>query len=355
MSRSAQQGYIAIAPQVSKGTLPGSPVYYKIRATDIDFGAVEPGGLLPPEIASIVTPTGAYKMGVFAAGGFSFIPRLEADLGWLLGGLMGASDSNEDTGSIGTGKYFHDFTFDTDPTSLPWFTVHKFVPSSANMFEDVLDCKIARLRLTIPQAGPVAARLDMVGRSPTWPESPSWTEDTMDDGDSFPVAGATGAFLKLPTFSASAIAATGAIIEMTNMMTTPQQELVIGSQYPDDFVVLQRAATIRFVYKWEDPALCRAIMTGSTSGVTSWTPNVYTSDFQAKVLSTDTTALGGDEAFALQVDAAKVSWEPNGPIRLVGNNILAQEFVGTALEPASGDYFRIQLKNAETGYTWPTS
>jgi len=250
--------------------------------------------------------------------------------------------------------YDHVFKFDTDPTQTPWSTIRKHIPSSGDADESVLDCKIARARFTIPQAGPIAARFDAVGRVPSFPEGESWTTADLDDGDSFPVAGSPGSFVKLPTFSASALPATGCIVEMINMMTTPQQELVIGAQYPDDFVVLQRVATVRFVYKWEDPALCRTIMTGASSGSTTWTPKVYTSDFQAVVKVADPIALG-TQPQALTFDAEKVQWEPNGPIRLVGNNILAQEYVGTALEPSSDEYFTITLRNGEEGYTWPVA
>ena len=351
MSRSGQFGYIAMAPQISKSVPATTPVFYKYRATDIDFGAVEPGGLLPPEIAGIITPTGAYKLGAFGAGGFSFTPRLEDDIAWMLYALMG------DTAVSGSALDFtHTFKFATDPTSTPWVTMRKWVPASTNYAENVLDCKVGRLRLTIPQAGPVSARVDFVGRVPTFLEDPTWTENTMDDGDTFAVAGASASYVKLPDFSASALPATGCIIEMTNMLSTPQQEFVIGSQYPDDFIVLSRAMTIRWVYKWEDPDLCRLIMTGAATGQTAWTPAVYTSDFEAAVVTAaDYLPTTPDTPYGLTVKAEKVSWEPNGPIRLMGNNILAVEFVGTALDPATGEYAEIELNNKVAAYTWPTA
>lgn len=355
MSRSAQAGYIAFGPQEAKGTLSTGQAFYKYRATDIDFGAVEPGGILPPEIASIITPTGAYKMGVFAAGGFTFIPRLSDDIGWLLHGMMGNMSSAEKT--TGSGVYAHTAKFPTDPTQPKWFNVKKYIPGSSAMGENVLDCVIARVQFTLPQAGPVSARLDMVGRSPTFEEAPSWTISTLDDGDSFPVTGTPNSYIKLPSFNAAAQKATGAVIEMTSMTTTPQQEFVIGSYYPDDFVILQRAMTIRWVYKWEDPALCRTILTGAATGATAWTPQVYTSNFEAQCEGSNPTVIGGtgdEQAYRLKFTAGKVNWSPNGPIRLMGNNILAQEYIGTVLEPAAGEYATFVLENAKTAYAWPT-
>ena len=351
MSYGAQTGVIAMSPLVSKGVAAAAPKWYKFRATDIDFDAISPGGVLPPEIAGILTPTGAYKSGIFAAGGFSIIPRLDGDLGWLLYGLMGKITS----GSAAQG-YSHLFSYPTDQTELPWFEVRRTTPGSSDLYLDVMDCKIARFRLTIPQAGPLAARVDMVGRSPTFPTTgSSWTNETMDDSDAFPVANATG-FFKLPTFSATALPVTGMVFEWMNLLTTPQEEMVVGSNYPDDFGVRGRAMTARFIYRWKDPDLYRMIFTGAVSGATAWTPEVYTSDLQAKV-TTPGSWLGSPASAPLsfQVDAQKIEFAPNGPVRLLGNQTIAVEYVGTVLTPDSGDYCQIRLGNAETGYTWPSS
>jgi len=354
MSRSAQAGYIAFGPQVDKGTLMGTPVFYKYRATDIDFGAVEPGGLLPPEIASVLVPTGAYKLGVFAGGGMTIIPRLVDDIGWLLHGLLGDWSAAGPVGDV----YTHTFKFPTDQTARKWWNIHKFVPASTNYAEDVQDCLLARMQLTMPQAGPCSMRFDAVGRAPTFEEDPTWTEETIDDGDTFPVVGTTGSYIKLPDFETADQPATGCVIEYVNLITPPQQEFIIGSQYPDDFAILQRAMTVRWVYKWEDPDLCRKIMTGAVTGETGWTPEVFTSNFEARVEGANPTAIGTtlvEQPFRLTVKAAKVSWEPNGPIRLMGNNILAQEFIGTVLDPASGEYCEIELENEIDVYTWPVA
>ncbi|MFW6135956.1 MAG: hypothetical protein ACOC7N_03955 [Chloroflexota bacterium] len=39
---------------------------------------------------------------------------------------------------------------------------------------------------------------------------------------------------------------------------------------------------------------------------------------------------------------------------LVGGGWLAQNYVGVAQEPASGDVFEIWLENLTAAYTWPT-
>lgn len=351
MSYGAQTGVIAISPLVSKSTPAGSPKWYKFRATDIDFDAISPGGVLPPEIAGILTPTGAYKSGIFAAGGFSIIPRLDGDLGWLLYGLMGYVTS----GSAAQG-YTHTFKYPADQTELPWFEVRRVTPGDTDLYLDVMDCKVARARLTIPQAGPLAARVDLVGRSPTFPSGSSWTYETMDDSDAFPIANATGYF-KMPDFDADALPVTGMVFEWMNLMTTPQEEMVVGSNYPDDFGVRGRAMTARFIYRWKDPDLYRRIFTGAVSGSTAWTPEVFTSDLEAKV-TTPGNWLGTPASvpLSLVIKAEKVEFAPNGPVRLLGNQTIAVEYVGTVLTPDDETpYCQVVLANDVATYTWPAS
>jgi len=448
MSQSGQNGYIVFGPQAAKGS--AASTFYKYRATDIDYGALSPGGVLPPEIASIMVPTGAYKSGIFAGGGFSMIPRLENDIGWLLYALMGnvasedahiqevcawstladsatstpsivdggpwttaktisvqgsaagitgnvelvGTDSSDDaatdtialsgttlvTGTtefktvtsvtlpartasgdqvaVGwtTGAYKHVFKFASDVSSLPWLNIGKKIPGdSTQMYTDVLDNRLASGEFTIPQAGPVAARFAAVGRNPSFPESPTWSVDGMDSGSSFPISNATG-FFKMPGWSASSVGVAGMMFGFANGLTSPQEEMVVGSYYPEDFGVRSRQAVVRFAMKWSDPALYRHILTGADSGSESFTPEVFTTSVQASVSTPANISSSVAEPYRLQFDMANVNFAPNGAPRLAGNQTIAVEYVGTALEPTSSteEYATITLINAETGYTWPS-
>lgn len=585
MSFSGQSGAIYFGPQSAKGVI--ATTFYRYPATDIDFDAISPGGVLPPEIAGILTPRGAYKMGVFAAGGFSFIPRLDNDLGWLLLGLFGdtnahpancaaimdwttvsdtdldtdatswndsdgeitqpptprqisitAGDANasdlyfviygtlpggqviqesrsvsaggdsnstqnafasitkidmtaidevgtfsvgwstyartsteavigwtEGTGadqaitsgfnkqyfevpiqligalscddsdvdsdwtltvagtdangasisetlqpsaaSRGTGlsvlsfksvtsvtldsdfdsdqyggvgyavqeMYAHAFTYGADQEVIDWMTIRKVIPGDTDYFCEVLDCKLAMARFIVPQAGPVAARIDAVGRVPSFPEDVQATWDSEadpdDDPDAFPIANATG-FFKITDKEGNidSLGVTGMIFEIVNLLTTPQEEMTVGSNYPDDFGVRGRAVTCRFVYRWKDPELCRQIMTGASSGSTAWTAQVFTTDIEAEVTTPgDATSIaGGGQPSALEAphklrfSAPRVEFRQNGPLRLVGNQTIAVEFIGSVLTPegsgqayegGDGDYFVAELWNQRNGYTWP--
>ncbi len=579
MSYSGQSGAIYFGPQSAKSVI--ATTFYRYPATDIDFDAISPGGVLPPEIAGILTPRGAYKMGVFAAGGFSFIPRLDGDLGWLLLGLFGEVDTEiaeisaylgwtaitatmdsddawfdsdgfitqpatprrlyaagglydaaqsitilvtgddpsglpitesmtfsgsgdsaatnqafsfidnieitsvavagvfavgfapswyaqgqyvmpftEGDGTpiaITTGltspkngiarklrvslsgpsadsdliinvagtdandlsinenfefaagytvagtQYFksvtavtldsdldsdqhigvgfngvniakaHFFTYAADQEVIDWMTIRKVIPGDTDYFCEVLDCKLAMARFIVPQAGPVAARIDAVGRVPSFPEDVQATWDSEadadDDPDAFPIANATG-FFKITDKEGNidSLGVTGMIFEIVNLLTTPQEEMTVGSNYPDDFGVRGRAVTCRFVYRWKDPELCRQIMTGASSGSTAWTAEVFTTDVEAEVTAPGVMqSLVGegddfiDTPYKLRFSAPKVEFRQNGPLRLVGNQTIAVEFIGSVLTPESSglsaeggdEYFTVELWNQVTGYTWP--
>jgi hypothetical protein len=579
MSFSGQSGVIAVGPQTGKGVV--ATTYYQFAATDIDFDAISPGGVLPPEIAGVLTPRGAYKMGVFAAGGFSFIPRLDGDLGWLLLGLFGEvetvaafsnavmdwqtlvdsddlydsttgnwftdpdsarilsvftddSDADSDfnivvsgtgpqgeavsdtlegsagdpllggsgvvpfltvtsvtvgslgslaagakfalgwtatdaadqlvvpftsndvidsdgwadsditnppvaaqiqatygaiaaggdvgdlgasaqltylvTGTDATGAiisetltldsdtqqdvgaltfstitsiggdsdmdsdhyvafgyvtaeaYEHFFTYGATQETIDWATIRKVVPGDTYLYTQALDCKLAMMRFIIPQAGPVAARIDAVGRVPTFPDGSAWAYDAMDDPDAFPVANAPGYFRFTQDAAVNELGVTGMVFEIVNLLTTPQEEMTVGSNYPDDFGVRGRAVTARFVYRWKNPELCLQIMTGAIDG-TAWTAQVFTTDLEAAV--TTPGVMGDDQESPYQIKfvAPKVEFRQNGPVRLVGNQTIAIEYIGSVLTPegsgspawsGDGEYFAAALRNEVSAYVWPS-
>ncbi len=573
MSYSGQSGVIAVGPQSAKGVV--ASTFYQFAATDIDFDAISPGGVLPPEIAGVLTPRGAYKMGVFAAGGFSFIPRLDGDLGWLLLGLFGevetvpafasavmdwkvltdsddtwdsdngdwftdlasprilavfgedsdfdsdfsititgegldsdtvAVDTLEGPGSATAGSagdvifskvtgviinavggatatqkwalgwlatdavdgavlpwfvgdgtalvfadsditnppvasvlqlnwagfdsdnetpaeelafvidgtdatgavvqdtltldsdsvqvngtqvfatvtditgdsdldsdsyaavgyltqeaYEHFFTYGASQEVIDWATIRKVVPGDTYLYTQALDCKLAMMRFIIPQAGPVASRIDAVGRVPTFPDGSAWSYDAMDDPDAFPIANAPGYFQFSQDGSVNALGVTGMVFEIVNLLTTPQEEMTVGSNYPDDFGVRGRAVTARFVYRWKNPELCLQIMTGAVDG-TAWTADVFTTDLEAAVTTPGVMGDDQEEGWQLKFVAPKVEFRQNGPVRLVGNQTIAIEYIGSVLTPegsgspawsGDGEYFAVALRNEVASYVWP--
>lgn len=341
----ASTGILSYGKQSAKGS--AASTWYRHRATDIDFGPVQTMAAIPLEVGGTVVPTGSYKQGAYVAGGATLHPRMEGDFGWIMEGLMGAVSTSAGPAAD---SYDHKFQFASDVGSLPWMSVRKYVPGSASMGEIGTDCKVASVTMTFPQNGIMQARVDWIGRTPSWETAPSWTySDGFEDYSSIPVTSQTACSIKLPEFSASELPVTALTVTMTNNLTTPQQEMVIGSQHPDDFAVVSRAATIRATVKWSDPDLYRTIYTGGTGGV-AWSDACYYSDFEALVQSPYNVV--GTTPYELVINASNVAWQIDGPVRLAGGDLLMLNLMGTVVEQDSGDnYLDFVMRNGQVNYS----
>jgi len=341
----ASTGVLSYGKQSAKGST--ATTWYRHRATDIDFGPVQTMAAIPLEVGGTVVPTGSYKQGAYVAGGATLHPRMEGDFGWIMEGLMGSVST--DGGPVGD-TYDHTFKFNSaNPHDVPWMSVRKFIPGSDSLGEIGTDCKVASATMTFPQNGIMQARIDWIGRTPSWDDDPSFSyADAFEDYTSIPVTSMTASSIKLPEFSASELPVTALTVTMTNNLTTPQQEMVIGSQHPDDFTVVSRAATIRATVKWADPDLYQTIYTGTTSGV-AWDDACYYSDFEAIVLSPYN--ITGSTPYRMEIDASNVAWQVDGPVRLAGGDLLMLNLMGTVVEADSGDeYIQFMMRNGQEDY-----
>lgn len=343
----AQTGAFGWGIQTAKGTL--ATVWYRHKANDINFGTQQDLRTFPLEVGGGITPTGAYKGGAFIAGGATFQPRLEDQLGWMIKALMGAVATTPDTPEVGVNE--HIFKFATDVSSLPWISVRKLVPGTAKLGEIGKDCKVTTMRFNFPQNGILQARMDAVGREPTLAETAAvdaWTWFAAnEDYVSVPITCTTDAFVKVPA-SGSALPVVNLSVTMANNLTSPQQEMIIGSPYPDDFVPVSRAATIQATVKWADPDLYQQIVTGSAGG-TAWSATPYVTDFQAKVTSPGVIGATATK-YTLIIDAERVMWSAGGPPVLAGGEMVMMPLVGTVIEPTSGEYLTFTVLNEAATY-----
>ena len=245
----------------------------------------------------------------------------------------------------------HVFKFATDPTSIPWVSMRKKVPGTTSYGEIGLDCKMAGARINFPQNGLVQARMDGVGREPSFEEGgtvDAWVWwDAFEDYQSVPVTCKVGGFMKLPSFSGTALPITNVVASFGNNLTTPQQEMIIGSPYPDDFAILSRALTLQATLKWQDQSLYKKIFYGA---LTAWDPQPFTSDFQTKTVSPGFIPGSTTVDYSIQIDAPLVQWNVNGPIMLEGGNMLSLQLVGQVMQPTTGEYCTYTVVNEQAGY-----
>lgn len=376
MTITAQSSVFSLAVQSAKNgsasnITVGDLDWYRTRAPRIGIGTIQQQETFPLETGGPIVPTGSFKSGQYPAGDVEMIPRAEEFLGYLLYGATGACDTAEDSvydseaetldAATYTGVNSHRFKFAADGYTLPWLATRVRVPgaTAGDVYGEVhQDMKINSFRLNIPAAGLLGASVGFQGLKSFYPNATAvnaWTyENTTEDSLSAPHSG-KGQFL----LGGDAYPITGASIELVNNLSSPQQEMVVGSYHPDDAVSISRALQIRIVYKWENPDFYRQLLTGSTSG-TEWDSIPFlqdTADAGAKAFEgvfqspgNIPGVTGGDLPFELKVVANRVVWQiDRGGIELQAGNIIQVPYVGTVLEPAAGEeYLEIYLQNAAT-------
>jgi tail tube protein len=365
VSLPAQGGILSYAVQPAKigadGTFDASTLdWYKVRAPRIAIGPQQDQQVFPLETGGPLTPSGAFKQAKFFAGQVDLIPRLKDTFGWLLLGALGKASSvtgkNAD-GVTTTGVNTHIFSYNPAlPSDQPWLAVRRLVPGVTSAEADGatgFDCKVASMRFICPAMGKIAAQITMIGRDfdsfddgSTWTYVNSTFEDSLTTADS-----GNGQF----AINGVEYPVTGCTVDINNGLTTPQQEMIIGSYSPDDFVALTRGVQVRFVYKYENPELHRAIYTGTVNGV-DWSNLPFIKDSASGNYALDlrfaaSTNIGATSTpFGIRVRANRVTVAEEGTIELVAGGIIQQTFVATVLEPDSGNYCEVVVENAVTSY-----
>lgn len=364
MSVAAQGGIVSFGLQAAKvgkdGTFNASGIsYYKMRAPRVMLGPIQDQQVFPLETGGPLVPSGSYKQMRMFGGQVDLIPRLENSFGLILKALMGTASSvtNKDAdGTSVTGANTHIFRFDpTNNATLPWCSVRSMIPgatSGENFGQTGFDCRVGSVQFTIPAMGKVAARVNMIGRDFKLDDASTWTyaNATMEDSTSTADAG-RGQF----SIGGTEYPIMGAAIEIANGLTSPQQEVVVGDFAPDSFDVLTRSATIRIVYKYQNSELFRKLLTGTANG-TEWSSLPFMNTTSGATYAFDArfqapANIGAtSQPYELRVRANRVTWAVDGPPELQAGNIITQSFVGTILEPASGDYLQITVTNGQSSY-----
>jgi hypothetical protein len=299
------------------------------------------------------------------AGGFTIQPRLEDTLGWLLYGIMGATDTSADPES---GAYLNTFKLAADSGYVPWMTIRKYVPMNngdpaTDMGEQFNDCKLVGMTLTLPNDGPVSARVDAIGRtfdivpypfslssgpsgSPGAADGPWQWANTMEAWNSIPVGVQTGGFIKIGDDELPVVAAQ---VGFQNVPLDLRQERVYGDPFLEDVTVIQRRLTFDLTVKYTNPELFKLVLTGSKVG-TEWTAHPHTGalDIMA-VASSNIPNL--TSPWSLEIKSDEVMMTQVGGITLAGNQAIMLRFSGVALEATN--YAQFILRNTVNGYTWP--
>jgi len=252
----------------------------------------------------------------------------------------------------------HAFTFDTDPSSVPWMSFRKHIPrkdgvADTDLGEVFKDGKVLGFNLTLPNADVITARMDALAREYSFDYDPaSWTySDDFENYASIPISVETGGYIHVAGQTDMAIINCGVGFQNVPLQLT--RERTYGSPYLNDITVITRQLVLQITALWNDPDLYALIHTGSATG-TEWngTPLVGTLDIK-------TVAPGNmtDEGipYSLRIQAPVANLRLAGGITEAGNDAVMANFVATALDPGSSEeYVTFTLVNKQAAYTWPT-
>lgn len=373
MSIPSQSGIWSMAPQPAKigaeGTFNKDVLsWYRHRAPRVTAGTVQGQQIFPLETGGPIVPTGVYKDSQYYAGQVDLHPRLENAIGWMLYAALGnvtTATGTDADGNAVAGLYTHTFRFNpANSFELPWFASRLMTPgeTTANDSGEIgFDCKASALSLTIPAMGKLAMRFGFTGRDSEFDVDPSdWTyANTTEDPTTVPDSG-NGTF----KIAGVTYPLTGLMFELGNQLTTPQQEMIVGSFNPDDFVPLTRSISARIQYKYENAELCRQIYTGQVNG-TEWSSLPYTA--KTDRTSTPVYALEGvfqspknisqslARPYRMLIRGHHVTVAKDGPSQIQAGDIIQEGYTLTFLEPDSGEnYVEIIIENDVAAYAWPT-
>jgi hypothetical protein len=353
MATTAQAGTVGFGPQPAMGTL--ATDWYRHRATLVDLAVQDPQQEGAPEVGGLPVPTFPYKTGPMVGGGLTLQPRLIDTLGWLLYGVLGDVDSDEDPG--GSGIYNHVFKMASgNETYVPWMSFRKHIPrrgadAATDLGEIYKDCKVMGFTLNLPNSEPLTARVDVSGREFEFDYAPdAWTwENTFEHWESIPVACQVGGFLNIDDVEFPVVQAS---VGFQNVPLDPRQERVYGSPFLEDITVLQRRMVYDMTVKWNNPDLYTEIVTGASDG-SEWSSAPKTASFSVKAVSS-VNMPDETEQYSLQIDADEVMMSLQGGITLAANQAIMMRFTGVALE-SDTNFCSATLRNKIASYAWPAS
>ncbi len=367
MSVTAQTGQFGIALNASgatRGNPPAAASWKRFRAMNVAAAPNVPTAMAPVEIGGPNVPTGAYKTNTWFGGRVSMAPRLFGDFGDILMAATGACTTV--LGGAPPVLNTHTFTFAANPAFIPFSGVRRTIPNAAGVAlgEQGNDCVLNALTFNFPQAGPITGDIDVTGLdweleddiATNWT---GWDALLTEPFDTVPLTMAGGG-ITLPNWAAdpdpgNPLPITGARVTIMNNTTSPQEEFIIGSYYPDDYATRQRVFLVEMTYKWRSPELYRLLINGNATGATlnTFVPCPAYTDFELSVQVPCENPTAPGEYEILTFRAPKMIWQMAQPVALAGDELIMLAVTGQAVEPASGNYFEIDVVNQQTEYILP--
>ncbi len=362
MTTSAQRGHVAFCAYDTKvGDTAFDPtdveqfLWQRHKATEVSLSPQEFSDMFPPEVGENIYPTGTYKMGAYVGGTLTMDARLSGAFGHVLYAIAGSHTPIVAAGSKVAGTLFEPAD---DSTLIPWMAFRRYIPAETGVGETeyYIDCRASALTFTLPQMGMLQAQAAIVGRKPLWNSTEEVTESAQDFEDIGSVGMSHATTVSLPGFatelgSATGGKFTGGQVIFTSGTTTPQQEMILGSMFPDTFLPLSRGLAFRLAYKWQDAKLYKKLWqqaaTGAPTGYDQeWNPRTISSGVTIDIKAVEPAATGKDP-YELELSAANVDWTISSPT-LVPGRMIQVELTGIVKAVSGVKPWGAKLYNGKT-------
>ena len=257
----------------------------------------------------------------------------------------------------------HSFQFGTSEESIPYLGVRRILPRSdvANyaagwLGEEVDDCRIGSIELSLPATGPLTATAEIVGRESQFEDDLSkatgWNiaETTYDNDDAFTLGVDEGSTVSI---NGVELPLTGAVFTLNNNMLPVDSARVTGSPYPFDFPVLGRSATVRCTVLVEDYALYQSLFSNSVTLGSAWSTTPLRGNFRLRVNSPTTFGASGIN-YCMEVFNGEnamentVVWGLQGTLQLSPQQPIVVTLIGNLERNSYGGFLTATLQNGQT-------
>lgn len=246
--------------------------------------------------------------------------------------------------------------------ATPSVHARRYVPDSgggSGYTEYGLDGKAISLSMAMPQMGAAKAELGVVFRRPFGKDTEHFGYCS-DDGVSASsgISGISDTPLSLALSCTSNISLPqlgiygpstggfmGAQVQLVNGAIPPQDGMIVGSYYPEDFTILSRGGTVRMAYKWKDEALYNAVVYGGDLG--DWQPQIKYSDV---VLSLRAASNATNFPYTLDLVLPNVALTMSSPQLVAGKFVMTEVTGAITYDSVSGYPWFAVLRNGASAY-----
>lgn len=334
MSASSNAGYLGFEKQTAKGTAATAGFKF-IGCTMVDAQPENIAATAAPVIGGKAFPEDGYKAAHRAGGTFAFEARAD-DIGWLLYYMAGACNYAADT-PVADASTHTFYMASGDDFTIPWVT---FIRSAGDLIKDqLIDSKIATLRLAFAAGAPVIATFGVIAReAANFALSPTVTLDNKPLLVT-PDANALAQIDYDEDGTLEDVITTGVIVDFANVLTN--NEFVIGSYQLNDVTLLSRAVGITWTGIIEDDAMWRAMYYGSTTG-TTWSTDPVLAKCLVKAVSGQ--VITGTTQYSLQFECGEAMWTVVR-VPLASQSLIGFTATAAVTVPSSGEEFTFTLVN----------